>query len=158
VSVRTTPIRLHLDRYNDQETFDQLYGILRDVIEKHRTSRIPSVTEATARSGRGPSVDTTAKRREPASGEVGRGTSKYYPLREFLEETPSGVQERTVSFKHVESILGFALPASARRHRAWWSNPSSPGHHTHAQAWLRAGWEVDTVDQQEEWVRFRRAG
>jgi hypothetical protein len=33
---KTTPIRLYLDQHNDQATFDQLYAILRDLMEKHR--------------------------------------------------------------------------------------------------------------------------
>jgi hypothetical protein len=82
--------------------------------------------------------------------------SKYNPLRIFLENTPSAVSEMTLSFQQVESILGFVLPPSARRHRAWWGNPGSPRYHPHAQAWLAAGWKVDTVDQQAEWVLFRR--
>jgi uncharacterized protein (TIGR02391 family) len=36
VGVKTTRIRLYLDRYNDQEAFDELYRILRDLMEKHR--------------------------------------------------------------------------------------------------------------------------
>jgi hypothetical protein len=36
VGVKTTPIRLYLDRYNDQGTFSRVYGILRDLMEKHR--------------------------------------------------------------------------------------------------------------------------
>ena len=82
--------------------------------------------------------------------------SKYNPLRIFLENAPSAVSEMTLSFQQVESILGFVLPPSARRHRAWWANPSSPQDHPYAQAWLAAGGKVDTVDQQAEWVRFRR--
>ncbi len=82
--------------------------------------------------------------------------SKYGPLRMFLESTPPAVSEMTLSFQQVESILGFALPPSAYRHRAWWGNPSSPRDHPYAQEWLAAGWKVDTVDQQAEWVRFRR--
>jgi hypothetical protein len=45
---------------------------------------------------------------------------KYDPLRIFPENTPSTVSEMTQSFQQVESILGFALPPSARHHRAWW--------------------------------------
>jgi hypothetical protein len=83
--------------------------------------------------------------------------SKYDPLRMFLESAAPGVLQITLSFRQVEMILGAALPTSARRHRAWWSNPSSPHDHPYAQAWLAVGWKVDTVDQQDEWVRFRRS-
>jgi len=82
--------------------------------------------------------------------------SKYDPLRGFLESIPPDVEKRSLSFSRIESIIGAALPASARKHRAWWSNPTSRRDHPHAQAWLAAGWKVDTVDQEHEWVRFRR--
>jgi hypothetical protein len=82
--------------------------------------------------------------------------SKYDPLKTFLENASSNVSELMLSFRQIETILGNTLPPSARLHRAWWSNPSSPHDHPYAQAWLAAGWEVDTVDQRNEWVRFRR--
>jgi hypothetical protein len=82
--------------------------------------------------------------------------SKYDPLRIFLENATTGVSEMTLTFQQVEIILGFTLPPSARRHRAWWANPGTPHDHPYAQAWLAAGWKVDTVDQRDEWVRFQR--
>jgi hypothetical protein len=84
--------------------------------------------------------------------------TKYDPLRAFLESTASDISETALSFRKIEVILGSSLPPSARKHRAWWANPSSPYDHPYAQAWLAAGWEVDTVDQRAEWVRFRRLG
>jgi hypothetical protein len=36
VRAKSTPIRLHIDRHNAQETFAQLYRLLRDLMEKHR--------------------------------------------------------------------------------------------------------------------------
>jgi hypothetical protein len=81
--------------------------------------------------------------------------SKYDPLRIFLENAAKGVSEMTLTFQQIETILGFTLPPSARRHRAWWANPGTPHDHPHAQAWLAAGWKVDTVNQHREWVRFR---
>jgi uncharacterized protein (TIGR02391 family) len=36
VGVKTTPIRLYLDRHSDEKTFNRLYGILQDLMEKHR--------------------------------------------------------------------------------------------------------------------------
>jgi len=82
--------------------------------------------------------------------------SKYDPLRTFLENAAPGMPEMTLTFQQIETILDFALPPSARQHRAWWANPSTPRDHPYAQAWLAAGWKVDTVDQHGEWVRFRR--
>ena len=82
--------------------------------------------------------------------------NKYDPLRTFLEHVAPGTLELTLSFRQVEDIIGSALPPSARKYRQWWANPSSPHDHPYAQAWLAAGWKVDTVDQRSEWVRFRR--
>jgi hypothetical protein len=61
--------------------------------------------------------------------------SKYDPLRDYL----SGQTEPTLTltFRHIEKILGFALPAAARRHSAWWANGSRS--HSHAKAWTSKG-------------------
>jgi hypothetical protein len=34
-AAKGTPIRLFLDQHNDQHTFDRLYEILEELIEKH---------------------------------------------------------------------------------------------------------------------------
>jgi hypothetical protein len=61
-----------------------------------------------------------------------------------------------LSFEDMEKILDFKLPSSAYKDRAWWSNPTSPTNHPYAQSWLEAGWRVDSVDQLENLVNFRR--
>jgi hypothetical protein len=63
------------------------------------------------------------------------GRSRYDGLRAYL----SGRSEPQVrlSFAEIEHIIGQPLPASARRHRAWWANERS-GSHVHARAWLEA--------------------
>jgi len=81
---------------------------------------------------------------------------KYDALYHFLEGIQPDVRERTLTFDEVERILGFKLPRSAYVYRQWWANPTSPQQHPHAQSWLAAGWMVDTLDQQDKWVRFRR--
>jgi hypothetical protein len=58
-------------------------------------------------------------------------------------------------FSDVEEIIGESLPASARKHRAWWGNESSPSH-VQAVAWMGIGWKVAEVDLTNEWVRFER--
>jgi hypothetical protein len=83
---------------------------------------------------------------------------KYDPLRVFLTTVAAHEAELTLTFQQIESILGFGLPFSAYQHRAWWANPSTPDYHPYAQAWLGAGWKVDTVNQEARWVRFRRLG
>jgi hypothetical protein len=50
--------------------------------------------------------------------------------------------------------LGQPLPDSARKHRTWWSNDSTPGRHS--SSWLQAGWFVEEVQQSTEMVTFRQ--
>ncbi|MFB9990833.1 hypothetical protein ACFFLM_02380 [Deinococcus oregonensis] len=68
-------------------------------------------------------------------------TRKYLPLSEYLRE--SSARTLTLTFAEIEDLLGFDLPPSAKKHRAWWSN-SSTGH-SQAAAWLNPGWEVAGV-------------
>lgn len=81
---------------------------------------------------------------------------KYDDLYDFLERIPPDVEEDTLTFDEMEKILGFKLPKSAHAYRQWWANSTSPQQHPHAQSWLAAGWTVDTVNQQDKWVRFQR--
>jgi len=81
---------------------------------------------------------------------------KYDPLQKHLENIPSNINIRSFTFKEIEIILGDDLPRSAYMHRPWWANPRSPKDHPHAQAWLAAGWKVDSVDQAGRLVSFRR--
>ncbi len=81
---------------------------------------------------------------------------KYDALYDFLERIPPDVGERTLTFDEMEKILGFKLPKSAYAYRQWWANSTSPHRHPHAQSWLAAGWRVEAVNQQDEWVRFQR--
>ena len=46
--------------------------------------------------------------------------SKYDPLQKHLESVP--LTQVAMTFREIEAVLGFELPASSRRHRAWWSN------------------------------------
>lgn len=57
-------------------------------------------------------------------------------------------------FSEIQSILGFMLPVSAERHRAWWANHG--GAQVHQNSWLDAGWIVDHVDMGRRLVRFRK--
>jgi hypothetical protein len=83
--------------------------------------------------------------------------SKYDPIRELLANLPSNIKEKSFSFIEIEKILRAKLPNSAYNHRQWWENPTSPKNHSHAQSWLAAGWKVATVNQNEQWIRFRRS-
>lgn len=82
-----------------------------------------------------------------------RRSGSYEALSDHLRSLNRGVEELT--FARLERILGRPLPASARRHRAWWANESQ-GSHSQARSWMGAGWVVDAVDPQSGSVRFRR--
>jgi hypothetical protein len=75
---------------------------------------------------------------------------KYRPLRTFLENSERATE--TLTIEQLERILNFELPPSAFTYRQWWGNNAA---HTQANAWLDAGWEVDTVRLGFD-VTFRR--
>jgi hypothetical protein len=90
---------------------------------------------------------------EPSSTQ--EATWKYNPLTEFLLAAPPGVIAYTFSFSQVEQILGDRLPESARLDRAWWADEQAPGSHELARGWLQAGWKVDSVHLNSEFVHFK---
>jgi hypothetical protein len=80
-----------------------------------------------------------------------RSRSKYDPLYHHLVNSTETVV--SLSFAEIERILGFALPASARRHQAWWANERE-GTHSHARSWLEASYRTQGVDLNAQTVRF----
>lgn len=81
---------------------------------------------------------------------------KYSPLENYLRALPASQWEVTMNFYQIERILNDKLPSSAHQYQAWWANQQK-GSHVEAQAWLDAGWKVDSVNFNSKWVRFRRA-
>ena len=81
-------------------------------------------------------------------------TSKYERLYNHLCSLSTA--EWKTSFAEIEAIIGFALPASARRHRPWWANQRRGTGHSHALVWVKAGWETAEVDMAGETLVFRR--
>jgi hypothetical protein len=79
--------------------------------------------------------------------------SYYEPLTRYLAARPT--ETVVLCFREVEEILGRDLPASARKHQAWWANSPS---HSHADAWLRLDWKTSDVDMKRERVTFARDG
>ena len=65
-------------------------------------------------------------------------------------------QEWHASFRDIETVLGFELPASARLHRPWWGNQSNGNGHSQSLAWTLAGWETAHVDMDAETLLLRR--
>jgi len=80
-------------------------------------------------------------------------TAKYVPLARYLLNTAATSESATLSFSEIEETLGVDLPASARRHRAWWGNDMSGGH-VQATAWLSVGWRVAKVSLSGAQVTF----
>ena len=78
--------------------------------------------------------------------------SKYEPIPQFL--VSHHTDSVRLSFGEIEKVLGFPLPKSAYEYEAWWSN-NGVGH-SHARAWLNAGWQTENVDLAEQRVTFKR--
>ncbi len=76
----------------------------------------------------------------------------YEPLGQYLQN--SGFEEVPMTFQQVAKIIGRKLPASAYRHRPWWANEERG--HSHAKAWLQAGYETERVDMAGKKLVFRR--
>jgi hypothetical protein len=79
-------------------------------------------------------------------------TPKYDPLRMWLSQATD--ERIRLSFQEIEAVLGFPLPASARRLAQWWANAA--GSHVQAVAWMSAGWRACEVDVAGEQVSFER--
>ncbi|MDX1601151.1 MAG: helix-turn-helix domain-containing protein [Anaerolineales bacterium] len=78
--------------------------------------------------------------------------TKYFPLFRYLRQ-----QEREdirLTFENIEAILDAPLPASARERRGFWSNREEGAHQ--AQAWMKAGYRVESIDLGAGEVRFQR--
>jgi hypothetical protein len=78
--------------------------------------------------------------------------SVYKPLESFLKGTH--FQEVPMTFSEISQLLGRELPSSAYRHRPWWANEATG--HSHARAWLNAGYETAQVDMEGRKLVFRR--
>lgn len=77
--------------------------------------------------------------------------SKYKALSEFLYG--SWEKRIVLSYKQLEDILGFALPASAHKlPQSYWANTEF---HTYAKSWLKLGYKAK-VDVENKKVVFER--
>lgn len=76
----------------------------------------------------------------------------YDALGRYLRK--SGARHIPMTFREVESVLGRKLPPSAYRHRPWWANEERG--HSHAKAWLGAGYQTEQVDMAAKKLIFRR--
>lgn len=92
------------------------------------------------------------KRGAPHGHDVAR--SKYDTLRDYLSQRPDNAVRMT--FRQIEEILGFRLPASARQYAHWWANDMT-GNHVQALAWMRAGRRARQLHLLSQRVMFVRA-
>jgi hypothetical protein len=77
--------------------------------------------------------------------------SKYRPLSSWLAGQGGNLVH--ASFEQIETILGFALPASARAYPQWWEDDPK---HVQAQAWLTVGFRTENLRLTAETVDLVR--
>lgn len=80
--------------------------------------------------------------------------SQYEKLKNFLSKQTNLTQRMT--FGEVEKTLGFSLPPSAYKYRAWWANNPIPSRHSYV--WISIGWKVEELDLAGQKVTFQRMG
>ena len=80
---------------------------------------------------------------------------KYAPLEKYLRSLSTNQKQVTLSFEQLEGILGSQLPASAHEDDRWWQHETE-GNHVSTRAWANAGWKVEHVDVNAQWVKFIR--
>lgn len=78
--------------------------------------------------------------------------SKYDALGDYLKR--QSADRVPLKFSDIEKITGAKLPASAHKHRPWWSNNSHNSVMT--KVWLDAGFESEQVDMAGRKLVFRR--
>jgi hypothetical protein len=78
--------------------------------------------------------------------------SKYDRLGDFLRK--QSVERIPLSFADIERITDATLPASAHKHRPWWSN--NPTNSVMTRVWLDAGFESEQVDMAGRKLVFKR--
>lgn len=79
------------------------------------------------------------------------GMAKYDALRDHLRRQRRAVV--TLTLAEIGEAIPGGLPASAYRHRAWWSNETA-GSHVQARGWLDAGYAVASVNVAAGTVTF----
>lgn len=79
--------------------------------------------------------------------------SKYDPLQDYLKDEDREFVR--MGFSEIENVLGFELPPSSRKQRAWWSN--NPTNNVMTQAWIDAGYETANVDMEGQMLTFRKS-
>lgn len=79
--------------------------------------------------------------------------SKYHPLFEHLRRSKQETVELT--FAEIEALMDSSLPTSAFNKKNWWSNRDGSGA-LQAGAWISAGYKIESVDLNQQVVKFRQ--
>ena len=78
--------------------------------------------------------------------------AKYEALNGWLRAVDEEIEVAKLTFADLAALVG-PLPVSATRHRSWWGNsPGAP----QSDAWLSAGWLVESVTPTADVVIFVR--
>jgi hypothetical protein len=80
---------------------------------------------------------------------------KYISLENYLRELPKSQREVTLRFEQIEKILKSKLPSSAYEDRRWWDHEKE-GNHINQRAWASAGWQVESLDVSQQWMKLVR--
>ena len=80
-------------------------------------------------------------------------SGKYTPLSVYLARRARFTSVVTLSLSKIEEIIEENLPPSASNSQRWWTNSRN---NVQGQAWLDAGWKVDSVDLGERIVTLKR--
>jgi len=92
-----------------------------------------------------------------AAEEQGIRMSKYDPLNKWLSgKAAAGVSTVATTFQHIETVLGFELPSTARKKAQWWGNEAVDTAHVQCQSWLNAGFEVKNLNLSKETITFAK--
>jgi hypothetical protein len=80
-----------------------------------------------------------------------QGSKRYRRLSEYLEESCEKVVR--LSFDDIYKLVGPPIPASARKHQAFWANTKT---HTIALSWMCVGYKVIEANIEQEYVIFEK--
>ena len=129
--------------------FDRVDALYRNHLDTHRAD-VDDRPRATVGPVASPARTFDAL---PPARRASGAKGKYAPLQRHLLALTDDRWDAT--FRDVEAVLGGPLPASARKHQAWWSNSTSL---VSGRSWLAAGWRTSSVQIREEKVSFVRSG
>jgi CBS domain-containing protein len=91
----------------------------------------------------------------PLEEEIDGDIDSYNLLLLYLQEKALLNEHlHRMSFSELEKIIQDKLPASAFKHRTWWSNDGVA--QSHSQSWLDAGWRVSNVNLGSQTVSFAK--